>query len=36
MENLRLVEECLKILYEIKQLILEIKTDIHHVNKNDS
>ena len=36
MENLRLAEECLKILNEIKHLILEIKADIHNVNINDS
>ena len=36
MENLRLAEECLRILNEIKQLILEIKADIHNANKNDS
>ena len=36
MENQRLAEECLRILNEIKQLILEIKADIHSKNGNDS
>ncbi len=36
MENKRLIEECLRILKEIKQLILEIKADIHNMNVDDS
>ena len=36
MENQRLIEECLRILNEIKQLIIEIRRDIHIVNKKDS
>ena len=36
MENQRLIEECLRILNEIKQLVIEIRHDIHIVNKKDS